>query len=321
MNPTYSIIVPVYNAEKYLEKCIESVLDQTSASTFEVILVNDGSRDGSAAICDRYAAQDARIRAIHQVNQGVSAARNAGIAAANGMYVVFLDSDDLLDEKMLETVDRFLPRQADIFEFGNNVFTDSGVKKTNLLACKAGGEAGETYMKKHEAMGVMPIVTCWSAVFRRQFLTENRILFPLGVSYGEDFRFCMNCISKAKAIYTIEAPLYWFRVNELSVTHTPNVKKIRDVLLTCAEMYEMFPGSLMADYYCMSIWTIEGLSRKDMAQLHDLLREKRAVLKQVSGGRARLARGLYCVFGWYGGAKLLRFLADLRNSVKGQVTN
>lgn len=317
MNLVYSVIIPVYNAEKYLEKCIESVLDQTSASPFEVILVNDGSRDSSAAICDRYAAQDARIQVIHQVNQGVSAARNAGIAAARGAYVVFLDSDDLLDEKMLETVDRFLPYQADMLEFGNYVFTDSGVKKTNLLACKAEGETGKAYMKKHETMGVMPIVACWSAVFRRQFLTENQILFPLGVSYGEDFRFCMNCISKAKAIHTIEAPLYWFRVNELSVTHTPNVKKIRDVLQSCAEVYGMFPGGLMADYYCISIWTIEGLTRKDAAQLHDLLRENRSILKQVSGGRARLARGLYGIFGWYNGAKLLRVLADLQKYVKG----
>lgn len=321
MMPVYSIIVPVYNAEKYLEAAVESVFAQKSASDYEIILVNDGSRDSSGAICDRLAAQDARIQVIHQVNQGVSAARNAGIAAAKGTYVLFLDSDDLLDEKMLETVDRFLPCQADILEFGNYVFTDSGMKKTKLPACKAVGEAGEAYMKKHEAMGVMPIVACWSAVFRRQFLTENRILFPLGVSYGEDFRFCMNCISKAKKIHTIEAPLYWFRVNELSVTHTPNVKKIRDVLSTCAEMYAQFPGSLMADYYCMSIWTIEGLSRKDAAQLHDFLRENRGILKQVSGTRARLARSLYSVFGWYHGAKLLRLLADLRKSVKGQDTN
>ncbi|MDD5955224.1 MAG: glycosyltransferase, partial [Firmicutes bacterium] len=79
MTPVYSIVIPVYNAEKYLESCVQSVLNQSTESAFEVILVNDGSRDGSGAICDRLAQQDKRFHVIHQVNQGVSAARNAGI--------------------------------------------------------------------------------------------------------------------------------------------------------------------------------------------------------------------------------------------------
>lgn len=317
MVPVFSIIIPVYNAEKFLDKAVESILNQSSGASFEVILVNDGSRDSSAGICDRYAAQDARIRVIHQENQGVSVARNTGIAAARGSYVLFLDSDDLLDLKLMETVDPFVPLQVDIIEFGWYIFSDVGIKKTNLLTCKACGETGEEYLQKHEKSGMMPIVSCWAAAFRRQFLVDNQLFFPVGVSYGEDFRFCMQCIKKAGAIYTVDQALYWYRVNEVSVTHTPNVKKIRDVLQSCAEMYRLFPGNLLANYYCLSIWNIEGLTRQDALQVYGLLQENRDILKQVTGARANLARSLYSIFGWYGGAKMLRTLANIQKRMKG----
>lgn len=316
MIPTYSVVIPVYNAERYLEKCIESVLTQTSDSAFEIILVNDGSRDGSAVICDRYAQLDARIQVIHQENQGVSAARNAGIAAAKGQYLLFLDSDDLWDENLLESVDHDIPQMPDMVIFGHGIFTNDVIKKVIVPTCAASGEPGESYFAKLEKAGGLPIVSACMIAFRRDFLVENRLGFPVGVSYGEDFRLCMNSLKRAQSVYTIDKPLYLYRVNEMSATHTPDVKKIRDVLTSCTEIYNLFPGSLLADYYCMSIWTIEGLTRKDAVQLYDFLHHNRSILRQVSGTPARLARLLYSVFGWYGGAKLLRLMANVRNSVK-----
>ena len=95
-----SVIVPVYNTEKYLRRCIDSILNQTYEA-LEVILVDDGSTDGSGAVCDEYAEKDARVRAIHQKNGGISAARNAGIDAASGQYIAFIDSDDYVTGDML----------------------------------------------------------------------------------------------------------------------------------------------------------------------------------------------------------------------------
>ncbi|MDR0422523.1 MAG: glycosyltransferase, partial [Proteiniphilum sp.] len=101
MNPMISVIVPVYNVEKYLRKCLESILAQTYTS-FELLLVNDGSTDGSGQICDEYAQKDSRVQVFHQENKGVSRARNLGLERAKGKWVAFIDSDDWVDSTYLE---------------------------------------------------------------------------------------------------------------------------------------------------------------------------------------------------------------------------
>lgn len=313
MNPVYSVIIPVYNAEKYLAPCIESVLNQNGEKTFEIILVNDGSKDGSAAICDRYVAQDARIRAIHQLNQGVSAARNAGLNAAAGQYVLFLDSDDCWDPKLLECVSPVAAENADMIEFGSCRFAEDVIIKKETPVCISSGESGLDYVARHEKAGVMVNVSACMVVFRREFLLENGLKFTPNIGYGEDFYFCMQCLKKAQSVYSIPEALYWYRMNQESVTHTPSVKTVRDLLTVSAEIYRMFPGSLLADNYCMRIWRVENLRREDVRQLEDLLQENRGILKQVKGFQARLARVMYCIFGWYGGAKALRVLSDLRH--------
>ena len=99
--PTISVIVPVYNVEKYIHRCVDSILDQTFTD-FELILVDDGSPDNCPAICDEYAAKDSRVRVIHQKNQGQAAARNYGVSMAKGAWISFVDSDDMIASKTLE---------------------------------------------------------------------------------------------------------------------------------------------------------------------------------------------------------------------------
>lgn len=97
-----SFIIPIYNAEKYLDECIKSIIKQTY-SNFELLLVNDGSTDNSAIICDTYANKDSRIKVIHKINGGVSSARNIGLDNAKGEYICFVDADDVIHPKLLET--------------------------------------------------------------------------------------------------------------------------------------------------------------------------------------------------------------------------
>lgn len=100
MQPAFSIIVPVYNAESTLQRCVDSILAQTFED-FELILINDGSKDQSGDICDEYAAKDSRVKTVHKTNGGVSSARNAGLRIAQGEYIAFIDSDDYIDNDYL----------------------------------------------------------------------------------------------------------------------------------------------------------------------------------------------------------------------------
>ena len=312
--PTYSIVIPVYNAAKYLESCIDSILGQQGASDYEVILVNDGSTDQSPRICDRYAEQVSCIKVIHQANQGVSAARNAGLAAAAGEYVLFLDGDDYWSESLLRTMDGYIPQSPDLIEFGYRKFSEKGILEVNLPAAASCGGTGQEYFAAHSKMNRMPIAACWAAAFRRQFLIENGLRFPLGVSYGEDLNFHMNCLKQAQRVCSICEPLYMYRVNEASATHTPSLKKAHDLLLTCAGMYRLFPCAMLADYYCMNILSLANFKRDDVEQLKELLAENRDILRHVSGRKARIARILYQVLGVYNAAKLVRFLVNLRHA-------
>lgn len=311
---TYSIIVPVYNAEKYLESCLESVLEQRSGSAYELILVDDGSKDTSSEICDRYAAQYPNIKAIHQINQGVSAARNAGIDAAKGQYVLFLDSDDCWKPDLLETLDPVVSQQPDMVVFGYEQFWESGSAGIDLPPVEAFGMTGAAYVEAHSKSGRMPIVTCWSAAFRRELLAENSLKFRVGISYGEDFYFHMSVLKHAQSVHSICKPLYRYRENLQSVTHTPTRKKTQDLLTMCAEVYRMFPCAVFADYYCMNILDVGRHTKADAAQLRSLLRENEDILRAVSGKKPRIARMLYRILGYYQAARLVRAVIDARNA-------
>jgi glycosyltransferase involved in cell wall biosynthesis len=303
----------VYNAEKYLEECVRSVLAQKNCGAFELILINDGSKDSSAAICDGLAQQDERIHVIHQKNQGVSVARNKGIAAAQGRFILFLDSDDLWDAALLETLEKHLQQEPDMIAFGYSQFGCCTDLEEFIPVENGQCETGLDYFGRYEKIGRMPAVSCWATAFRRQFLLDSANQFPLNVKYGEDFRFYMHCLKAAKGLVAIPCSLYRYRVNEESVTHTPTVDKMRDVLEACVDMYHLIPCSMLADYYCMNILSLADFSRKEAAALFAYLNENRHVLRHVAGKKLRVARLLYHVFGWYGAARLVRIAVNIRH--------
>ena len=317
MKPIYSIVIPVYNAEKYLESCVNSVYAQTSASSYEIILVNDGSVDGSAQLCDRLAAQSNCVKVIHQTNQGVSAARNAGIRAAEGAYLLFLDGDDYWDEHLLQLLDEHISQQPDIIEFGYLKFGGNEAFAPVLPAVESKGLTGMEYFDAHKKINCMPIASSCTAAFKRQLQQEHGIFFPTGISYGEDFDFHMQSLKAAKSVISLLEPLYRYRMNQQSATHTLTEKKMRDMLLACAKMYRLFPSSLFANYYCMKILSMEKLSAGDAASLQNVLRENRDILKDVSGRKMQLVRMMYGIFGFYGASRLMRILLDLQHRQKG----
>lgn len=316
MNPTFSVVIPVYNAEKYLDETIQSVLAQKNCADYELILVDDGSRDASPALCDNWEQCDARIRVIHQENQGVSAARNAGIHAAKGQYVLFLDSDDLWDAGLLVTLGNHLQKEPDMIVFGYRQFGSHTFLEEFIPVESGRCETGKDYFARYEKMGTMPTVSCCCTAFCRQFLLDYSLRFPMKVQYGEDFRFYMHCLKAAQRLITIPRPFYKYRVNEESATHTLNLNKIRDLLAACADMYNLFPCAMLADYYCMNVLHLADLSREDAAQLKAFLRENRHIQRAASGRKPRLACLLFDLLGWYGAAKMVRFGLMIRYSRK-----
>jgi len=146
--PKYSIIVPVYRVEAYLPACIDSVLAQTSAASFELILVDDGSPDNSGRICDEYAANDPRIRVLHTENRGVSRARNLGIREACGEYLLFLDADDVWDTALLASLDSITVSTPDMALFGFSRLMDDGTIFPGTLPCIPNGETGPEYLDR-----------------------------------------------------------------------------------------------------------------------------------------------------------------------------
>ncbi len=208
-----SVIVPVYNAEKYIDKCIESILAQTYTE-FEVLLINDGSRDTSGTKCDEWAERDARIRVMHQDNKGIAAVRNRGISEAAGDYIAWVDSDDYVDSRFLQTLYNALEQQkADmvicgfytdkegiITHEGKNYFTDAVYDRQSFL------ERVYTY-------GMYSIMC-------NKFLRKSayeRIRFPEGRIF-EDSSVMRELAMACNKIVVIEKPLYYYRRHTYSIT-------------------------------------------------------------------------------------------------------
>ena len=221
--PAISVIVPVYQAEKLLPQCVESVLAQTF-SDWELLLVDDGSRDGSPALCDHYAAKDPRIRAFHKLNGGVSSARNLGLEQAAGQSVAFLDADDALEPAALETL-WYLRDKAGADSAGcahYNVTPDGGQRKELLLPAGIYEPAGirEKILWPLTGERLQPPVFngfVWRFLFDAAILRDNAITYE--GAYLEDELFLMEYFANARRLAVTEQPLYRYLENPASATH------------------------------------------------------------------------------------------------------
>ena len=187
--PKISIIMPTYNVQDYLPAAMESVINQTF-SDIEIICINDGSTDNSLQILEDYARKDNRIKIIDQQNQGVSAARNKGIENANGEYIMFLDPDDTYDltlcEKVVHKIDAETP---DIVMWGHNIVINGEVKRHNCYIKDL------TILTKKNTTLIEQLkiqVYIWDKAFKRSFIKDNKINFPIGINNAEDLVFCLT---------------------------------------------------------------------------------------------------------------------------------
>ena len=200
-----SVIVPVYNAEKYLSRCIDSILAQTFTN-FELLLINDGSKDNSGKICDEYAAKDSRVHVFHKENGGASAARNYGLDKAVGKYICFVDADDWVNkdylEKLLPTDDEEMVVCSFMYETMESFFLSNIIRDKNNI---------ETVL--HLLLDHMAVCAPWCKIMRRDIIEQNNIRFDVNVSAGEDMLFVCDYFSAGlNKIRTISQPLYHYHV-------------------------------------------------------------------------------------------------------------
>ncbi len=221
--PAISVIVPVYQAETLLPQCVESVLHQTF-SDWELLLIDDGSRDGSPALCDGYAVKDPRIRAFHKPNGGVSSARNLGLEQAVGQCIAFLDADDAFEPAALETL-WHLREQAGADSAGCahlNVTPEGNVRAELLLPAGVYEQTGirERVLWPLTGERLRPPVFngfIWRFLFDAAILRDNAITFE--GAYLEDELFLMEYFANSRRLAVTETPLYRYLENPASATH------------------------------------------------------------------------------------------------------
>ncbi|MGN0660845.1 MAG: glycosyltransferase [Oscillospiraceae bacterium] len=199
-----SIVVPVYNAEKYLSRCIESILNQRYKN-FELILIDDGSTDSSGKICDEYALKDERIVVIHNVNKGVSEARNTGIANASGKYLAFVDSDDFVNDDIYEKMIGYASEKS-MPMCGHFLVDENATIKNSRKVYSVDGEV--PLNRFFEFCENFSMNVPWNKIFITDIIKKNNLLFRKDLSLGEDLIFCLNYLRYIKNIYVINEPLY-----------------------------------------------------------------------------------------------------------------
>ena len=223
MNNKISIIIPVYNVEKYLKQCIESVMNQTYKQ-LEIILVDDGSKDMSGSICDEYVKKDDRIKVIHKENGGLSSARNAGIQAATGKYIMFLDSDDFLEEYACEILYNEIESRNLDYVMGNYIYTTSEGKKWEypMFPVKDSFEVSlQDYKKSFFVMNSVVV----NKIFKREFIQKNNFKFVEG-AIAEDAIFCSSCYTKSPKSYFLNKIMYNYRQNDTNTSISTNCNKL-----------------------------------------------------------------------------------------------
>lgn len=292
MHRKVSVIIPVYKVEKYLKRCIESVVNQ-SYKNIEIILVNDGSPDKCDEICDAYARIDSRIKVIHKENGGLSSARNAGLDIVSGEYIMFVDSDDWIEEDSLEQLCEYIDSDYDIINFKFS-FVKEGSK--NIIGLQSDLKKSYecdliSYIDKL-FMGELSFFI-WNKLYKKDLFNDVR--FPEGRNY-EDMATIYKLYFKASKIIVTDYTLYnYWLGNSTSITSNSTIKNMTDYLVSTKEIYEVNKNYLqinkrdfsgVATWYKMMLIQLLINYTKSTYKDDDL---KREILSELKSSKARIS--------------------------------
>ncbi len=281
--PTISVIIPVYNSQKYLKRCIESVLSQTFTD-FELILVDDGSPDDCGKICDTYASFDSRIFVLHQENCGVSIARNNGLFSSHGSYVAYIDSDDYVEKEYLSELYALIKQYnaeisiVDAFPYENDNYPSLNGETT--VYCN-GRQAVQEIGIKHS----YKFRCCWGKLVKQEI--AKAYPFPSGKKIGEDFAVVYKWLFSANLVAEKGISLYHYnKENEESATHHFQLKNLDELCVD--EMLVFFKENdfpellkMYAEEYVMRTAIYADTIKKEYSKENRILRQLQRKLRKA----------------------------------------
>lgn len=261
--PLVTVILPIYNVEKYLEKCIETVINQTYKN-LEIVLVDDGSTDASSDICDKWATIDSRIKVIHKKNAGLGMARNTGLDNATGEYVLFIDSDDFISINAIESLLEGI-KDADIIYCGHALYYDEMNIVKKPIRYNGLTFSGDDVINKilPEMIGALPKdkddiylpVSVWHGMYSMRPIKENKIKFPSERELiSEDIVFHVDLLPNIEKITFIESCLYYYRKNnDHSLTTAYNPNRFEKEVILYNELNRRLALILSEDQYLLRL--------------------------------------------------------------------
>lgn len=296
----FSIVIPVYNVEKYLNECVDSILCQTFKD-FEIILVDDGAKDNSGKICDEYAQKDSRVKVIHKENGGAADSRNVGLAQANGEYLIFIDSDDYLDRStFLEEIHEKAKDGTDIICYKFKKYFDNTKQYTDCsFEIPDLGSLGTMADKlkalvSHDAFYCSP----WSKAIKMSILKDNGIVFEKGL-LCEDQEWYYHIMLVAKSVDGIDKDYIVYRQTSNSTSRSWKMKNLTDCLgiiknwekrITEADIDEGYREALLASLaklYCNLLIGYTNFKNKDKKQYYSQLKDLSHLLQYNLNPRTR----------------------------------
>lgn len=234
MKDKLSIIIPIYNSEKYLRECLDSIVNQTYQN-LEIILIDDGSKDDSYSICKEYRKKDKRIKYIYQENSGVSQARNKGIKWATGKYLTFVDSDDFVDLDTYETVLKEM-KNTDLVGFGYYTLYQNKIKNQNIKGIETINKSDciNCLFKTNSYRGF-----CCNKIYDTDLIKKNKLQFDKNLFLYEDLKFNIEYLSYCKKIKYIKNPKYYYRVTQNSATQIKNLRYLNHSIESINQIEKM----------------------------------------------------------------------------------
>lgn len=314
-----SIVVPVYNVEKYLLQCVESIISQ-NYSNKEIILVNDGSTDNSAQICDEYAKKYSEIKVVHKENGGLSDARNEGMRAAEGDYVLFIDSDDFIESgslnKIMEVANSTF---ADVIFLEAYKYYDDGKSISMNDGITEEGVSGKSKEEVFEFLMQCPKfpAAAWSKLLNRNLLAKKNISFEKGL-LSEDIDWCLKLLCSAESFAYCREKYYNYRqAREGSITNSIGEKNINDLIyilkkwVKLAEDYNEYEKKLilceLAYEYPIILAGYGGLEKRQKEKYRQELKNLKWILKYKNGIRYTVIKLLCGIIGTDLTGKFLNF--------------